>query len=59
MKAFKNYLGKLLEYVDQGVKAGKGKEELANVEGIPGADQWKGKQTRAVNAAYMEIVDGK
>ncbi len=59
LKAKANYLGKLLEYVDKGVKAGKSKEDLAAVESIPGADQWKGNQTRAVNAAYTEIVDGK
>lgn len=59
LKAFKNYLGRLLEYVDKGVKAGKSKEELAKTELIPGADQWKGNQGRAVNAAYTEIVDEK
>ena len=59
LKAFANYLGKLLDYVDKGVKAGKTKEALAAAESIPGAEQWKGKQTRAVNAAYTEIVDGK
>jgi len=59
LMAFKNYLGKLLEYVDKGVKAGKSKEDLSKVQIIPGADQWKGNQTRAVNAAWIEIVDGK
>lgn len=59
LKAKANYLGKLLEYVDKGVKAGKSKEDLAATESIPGADQWKGNQARAVNAAYTEIVDGK
>jgi len=58
LKAFENYLNKLLAYVDKGVKAGKSKEDLAAVEIIPGADQWRGNQTRAVNAAYTEIVDG-
>ncbi len=59
LMAFKNYLGRLLEYVDKGVKAGKSKEDLAKTEMIPGADEWKGNQGRAVNAAYVEIVDEK
>ena len=59
LKAKANYLAKLLDYVDKGVKAGKSKEDLAAIESIPGADQWKGNQARAVNAAYTEIVDGK
>ncbi len=59
LMAFKNYLGRLLEYVDKGVKAGKSKEHLAKTEMIPGADEWKGNQGRAVNAAYVEIVDEK
>jgi glyoxylase-like metal-dependent hydrolase (beta-lactamase superfamily II) len=59
LKAFKNYLGKLLDYVDKGVKAGKSREALAETDLIPGADQWKGNQGRAVNAAYTEIVEEK
>lgn len=59
LKDFENYLARLMDYVNQGVKAGKRKEALAETESIPGADQWKGKQARAVNAAYTEIVDGK
>ena len=59
LMAFKNYLGKLLEYTEKGVRAGKSKEELTKTELIPGADQWKGNQARAVNAAYTELVDEK
>lgn len=55
--AFKNYLGKLLDYVNAGVKSGKTKEAMADTQLIPGADEWKGNQARAVNAAYTEIVD--
>lgn len=59
LKAFKNYLGKLLDYVSKGVKAGKSQEALAETDLISGADQWKGNQGRAVNAAYTEIVEEK
>ena len=59
LNAFQHYLGKVLEYVKKGVDAGKTKEELAKTESIPGAEDFKGNQTRAVNAAWTEIVDGK
>lgn len=59
LAAFQNYLGKVLEFVKKGVAAGKTKEELAKTESIPGAEAFKGNQTRSVNAAWTEIVDGK
>lgn len=59
LAAFQNYLGKVLEFVKKGVDAGKTKEELAKTESIPGAETFKGNQTRAVNAAWTEIVDEK
>jgi cyclase len=59
LAAFQNYLGKVLEFVKKGVDAGKTKEELAKTESIPGAEAFKGNQTRAVNAAWTEIVEGK
>jgi len=59
LKAFQHYLGKVLEYVKKGVDAGKTKEELAKTESIPGAEGFKGNQTRAVNAAWTELVEGK
>ena len=59
LMAFQNYLGKVMEFVKKGVDAGKSKEELAKTPSIPGAEEWKGNQQRAVNAAWTEIVDGK
>ncbi len=59
LKAFQNYLGKVMGYVEAGVKDGKTKEDLAKVEEIPGAEEWKGNQTRAINAAWTELVDEK
>ena len=53
--AFQNYLGKVMEFVKKGQAAGKTKEQLAEATEIPGAPQWKGGQTRAVNAAWMEL----
>ncbi|MBO3699869.1 MBL fold metallo-hydrolase [Roseivirga sp. E12] len=57
LKAFQNYLGKVMEFVKKGQVAGKTKEELANATEIPGAPEWKGRQTRPVNAAWTELFD--
>lgn len=57
LKAFQNYLGKVIDFVQAGKEAGKSKEELAKAEEIPGAAEWKGTQTRAVNAVWMELYE--
>ena len=55
LMAFRNYLGKVIDFVKAGKAAGKSKEALAVVEEVPGAPEWKGTQTRAVNAVWMEL----
>lgn len=55
LKAFQNYLGKVIDFVKAGKAAGKTQEELAKAEEVPGATEWKGTQTRAVNAVWMEL----
>jgi len=57
LKAFQNYLGKVLEFVKKGAEAGKTKEELAKVTEIPGAPEWQGGQARSVNAAWTELFE--
>lgn len=57
LKAFSNYLEKSLAYVKKGVEAGKSKEELAKTEIIPGAPEWKGNQSRTIEAAYTELFE--
>ncbi len=57
LKAFENYLGKVMEFVKKGQAAGKTKEELAGATEIPGAPEWKGRQSRPVNAAWMELFE--
>lgn len=57
LKAFSNYLEKLLVYVEQGIKAGKSKEEILKVTSIPGAEEWKGDGIeRPLTAAYEELT---
>lgn len=57
LKAFQDYLGKVMEFVKKGQAAGKTKEELASATEIPGAPEWKGRQSRPVNAAWMELFE--
>ncbi|KYG84174.1 MBL fold metallo-hydrolase [Roseivirga seohaensis] len=59
LKAFSNYLAKSLEYVKKGIDAGKTKEALSDVNEIPGAPEWKGNQSRTIDAAYIELFEGK
>ena len=57
IKAFKNYLEKLLVFGEQAVKAGKSLEELkANTIVIPGAEEWTGKGIeRSLDAIFVEL----
>jgi len=57
LKAFQNYLGKVMDFVKKGQAAGKTKEELAAATEIPGAPEWKGRQSRPVNAAWTELFE--
>lgn len=57
LKAFQNYLGKVMDFVKKGQAQGKTKEELAQATEIPGAPEWKGRQTRPVNAAWTELFE--
>jgi cyclase len=56
LKAFQNYLTKVIDFVKQGKAQGRMQEELGKAEEIPGAPEWKGTQTRAVNAVWMELL---
>lgn len=56
IKAFQNYLSKLLEHVGSEIKAGKSKEEILKATSIPGAPEWQGEGiARSLNAAYEEL----
>ncbi|MEC7754417.1 MAG: MBL fold metallo-hydrolase [Bacteroidota bacterium] len=55
LKAFQNYLAQVLSFVKKGKANGKTKEELAQANEIPGAPEWKGNQSRAVQAAWLEL----
>ena len=58
IKAFRNYLSKLLVFVKGEIKAGKTKEEIIKgTTTIPGALEWKGDGIeRPLTAAYEELT---
>ena len=56
IKAFQNYLEKLLAFVGQEIIAGKSKEDILKVTEIRGASEWKGEGIqRSLDAAYQEL----
>jgi glyoxylase-like metal-dependent hydrolase (beta-lactamase superfamily II) len=56
IKAYQNYLEKLLEYVSKEKKAGKSLTEISKVKVIPGAEEWQGQGIeRGISAAYQEL----
>ncbi len=55
LKAFKDYLNKLLTFAETEFKAGKTKEEFIKNTAIPGVTEWKGGGIeRGLTAAYEE-----
>ncbi len=56
LQAFHNYLGNVLKFVGNEIKAGKTKEEILKTTEIPGSPQWKGDGIeRPLGAAYDEL----
>jgi cyclase len=59
ISAFKDYLGKVLEFTAAQIKAGKTKEEIIKATEIPGAPEWKGDGIeRPLTAAFEELTNG-
>ncbi len=57
LKAFENYLSRLLQTVEKSIKAGKSKEEILAIPTIPGAPEWKGDGIqRSLTAAWEELT---
>lgn len=56
LKAYQNYLEKLINFADAQFKAGKTKEEFIKNKAIPGETEWKGDGIeRPLTAAYEEV----
>ena len=57
LRSFGDYLGNLLKFVADEIKAGKNKEEILKATEIPGSPEWKGSGIeRPINAAYLELA---
>ncbi len=57
LRAMKDYLSKLLDFVNGWVKAGKSKEDLLKEKTIPGVTEWQGDGIeRGLQAAYEEVT---
>ncbi|MEI7734227.1 MAG: MBL fold metallo-hydrolase [Ferruginibacter sp.] len=57
LKAFGDYIGNVLKFVEGEIKAGKTKEDILKNKSIPGSDEWKGDgASRPLEAAYIEIT---
>ncbi len=57
LKAFGDYLGNILKFVDSEIKAGRSKEEILKATTFPGIGQWKGDGlSRPLEAAYTELT---
>jgi len=57
LRAFRDYIGNVLKFVDGEIKAGKTKDEILKATIIPGGEDWKtdGIQ-RPLQAAYEELT---
>ncbi|MEO6684612.1 MAG: MBL fold metallo-hydrolase [Dyadobacter sp.] len=59
LRAFQNYLSKLLEFVQSEITAGKTKEEILTAKAIPGAPEWQGMGIeKSIQAAWEELTTG-
>ena len=57
IKAKQNYLSRLLDVVQTGIKSGKSKEEIMKIQSIKGAEEWKGNGIdRNISSAYQELT---
>jgi cyclase len=57
LKAFRDYLGNVLKFVDGQIKSGKSKDDILKATDIPGSPDWKGEGIqRPLTAAYDELT---
>jgi glyoxylase-like metal-dependent hydrolase (beta-lactamase superfamily II) len=57
LKLFGDYLGKVLQFTEGEIKAGKTKDEILKATSIPGVTEWKGDGLeRPLAAAYEELI---
>lgn len=56
IKAFRDYIGNVLKFVESEIKAGKSKDEILKSTLIPGSEAWKTEGIqRPLQAAWEEL----
>ncbi len=59
LKAMRDYLTKMLDFVTKQIKAGKSKDEVMKEKSIPGVTEWKGDGIEyGLQATYEEVAEG-
>jgi len=57
LKAFRDYLGNVLQFTESAIKAGRTREEILKATEIPGSPEWKGSGIeRPLGAAFTELT---
>jgi cyclase len=57
LRAFRDYLGNVLKFVEGEIKAGKSKDEILKASIIPGGEEWKKDGIeRPLTAAWEELT---
>ncbi|MEO5948522.1 MAG: MBL fold metallo-hydrolase [Chitinophagaceae bacterium] len=59
IKAFRDYIGKVLKFVEGEIKAGKTKEEVLKATIIPGGEDWKSDGIKRPLEAAWDELSGK
>ncbi|HEY4107810.1 MBL fold metallo-hydrolase [Puia sp.] len=60
LRAMKDYLSRMLDFVNGWIRAGKSKDDLVKEKAIPGVTEWQGDGlANGLGATYDEITAGK
>jgi cyclase len=60
VKAFEDFLRRVLDTVNTAIKAGHSNEKIINLDYIPGAEEWTGKMLKStLAAAYHDLANSR
>jgi glyoxylase-like metal-dependent hydrolase (beta-lactamase superfamily II) len=59
LRAMRDYLSRMLDFVEKQIKSGKSKDAILKEKSIPGVNGWQGDGIeRGLDATYEEVVNG-
>jgi glyoxylase-like metal-dependent hydrolase (beta-lactamase superfamily II) len=59
LRAMRDYLSRMLDFVEKQIKSGKNKDEILKQKSIPGVTEWQGDGIEhGLDATYDEVVNG-